>query len=57
MKSELIYHHSFKTIEEAKLAVFEYIEIRYNRKKPHSSLNYKTPKEVELEFNNLKYVA
>ena len=32
LKSELIYHHSFKTIEEAKLAVFEYIEIRYNRK-------------------------
>lgn len=25
LKSELIYHHSLKTIEEAKLAVFEYI--------------------------------
>lgn len=57
LKSEMIYHHSFKTIQEAKLAVFEYIEIWYNRKRLHSSLNYKTPKEVELEFNNLKYVA
>jgi len=43
--------------QEAELAVFEYIEIWYNRKRLHSSLNYKTPKEVELEFNNLKYVA
>ena len=43
--------------QEAELAVFEYIEIWYNRKRLHSSLNYKTPKEVELEFNKLKYVA
>ncbi|NOR27430.1 MAG: hypothetical protein GQ540_02760 [Lutibacter sp.] len=38
--------------------VFEYIEVWYNRRRRlHSSLNYKTPKEVELEVNNLKYVA
>jgi len=47
----------FSKKQEAKLAVFEYIEIWYNRKRLHSSLNYKTPKEVELEFNKLKYVA
>jgi transposase InsO family protein len=57
LKSELIYHQEYKTIEQAKLAVFEYIEIWYNRKRLHSSLGYKTPVEVEQEFNKLKNVA
>jgi putative transposase len=31
-------------------AVFEYIEVFYNRRRLHSSLNYKTPAQVEAEF-------
>ena len=57
LKTELIYHQEYKTIEQAKLAVFEYIEIWYNRKRLHSSLGYKTPLEVEIEFKQLKNVA
>lgn len=57
LKSELIYHENYKTIEQAKTAVFEYIETWYNNKILHSSLNYKTPKEVELEFMNIKNAA
>lgn len=57
LKSELIYHHEYKTIEQAELAVFEYIEVWYNRKRLHSSLGYKTPLEIEQEFNKLKNVA
>ena len=57
LKTELIYHQEYKTIEQAKLAVFEYIETWYNRKRLHSSLGYKTPVEVETEFNKLKNVA
>jgi len=57
LKTELIYHQEYKTIEQAKLAVFEYIEIWCNRKRLHSSLGYKTPVEVETEFNKLKNVA
>ena len=56
LKAELIYQHKFTTIEEAKLAVFEYI-VGYNRKRLHSSLGYKTPKEMELEFYKIKSVA
>ena len=41
LKVELIYHHNFKSVEEAKLAVFEYIEVWYNRKRLHSSLGIK----------------
>ncbi len=57
LKAELIYQHKFTTIEEVKLAVFEYIEVWYNRKRLHSSLGYKTPKEMELEFYKIESVA
>jgi len=57
LKVELIYQNNFQTIEQAELAVFEYIEIWYNRKRLHSSLGYKTPMEVEQEFNKFKNVA
>ncbi|MCB9359997.1 MAG: transposase [Flavobacteriales bacterium] len=50
-----VYSKEFK--EQAKTAIFQCIEVWYNRKRLHSSLGYKTPKEVEQEFNNLKNVA
>ncbi|WP_353097172.1 IS3 family transposase [Tissierella praeacuta] len=37
----------FATREEAKKAVFEYIEFFYNRKRRHSSLGYLSPLEYE----------
>lgn len=43
LKKELIYRRHFKTREEAKRAIFEYIECWYNRKRIHSSLGYLTP--------------
>ena len=39
----------YYTFEEAKSALFEYIESFYNRKRHHSSLDYKTPQQVEDE--------
>jgi len=57
LKSEMIYHEKFTTIYKAELAVFEYIEVWYNRKRLHSALGYKTPVEIENEFNNLKNIA
>lgn len=57
LKTELIYHEKYESVLQAKTSIFEYIEIWYNRKRLHSSLGYKTPVEVELEFNKLKYVA
>ena len=41
------HHILFKTREEAKQALFEYIEIFYNRKRSHSSNNYLAPAEYE----------
>jgi transposase InsO family protein len=47
LKQELVYHCRFKTREEAKLAIFDYIEVFYNRHRLHSTLNYRTPESVE----------
>lgn len=48
LKTELTHTHKYKTRQEARLSVFQYIEGYYNRVRMHSSLDYKTPIEVEL---------
>jgi len=47
IKSELVYHNRFRSKAHARLEVFEFIEIWYNRKRRHSSLGYLTPLEFE----------
>ncbi len=47
MKTKMIYHHNFQTKVEAKLAVFEYIEVWYNRQRRHSAIGYLTPCQQE----------
>ena len=49
LKRELIYPiERFATRDDARVAVFEYIEVYYNRERLHSSLNYETPDTFEL---------
>lgn len=43
LKSELVKHANFISIIQAKIELFEFIEIWYNRKRKHSSLGYQTP--------------
>jgi transposase InsO family protein len=50
LKMELIYRNKLMTRAEAKLAIFEYIEIFYNRKRIHSSIEYKTPMEMGIAY-------
>ena len=47
LKSELIHHERFKGPEDTLKAIFEYIEVYYNRKRKHSTLNYQTPVQYE----------
>lgn len=47
---ELIEGSDWHTHEEAKRAVFEYLEIWYNRQRRHSSLGYRTPAEYEEQL-------
>lgn len=49
LKVELIYERQFKTKAEAKSAIFEFIEVWYNRQRIHSSLDYMTPEEYEIK--------
>ena len=51
LKNELIHRRRWRTRTEVRNAVFEYIETFYNRRRLHSSLNYKTPAEVEREYD------
>jgi putative transposase len=50
MKTEMVYHTIFKTRTQAKLAVFEYLEVWYNRERKHSTLGYLTPCQYENFF-------
>jgi len=47
IKTELIYQTKFKTREEAKHAIFEYIEVYYNRIRMHSTNDYLSPVKYE----------
>ena len=47
LKNELVYTRQWRTRAELRDAVFEYIEVFYNRQRLHSSLGYKTPASVE----------
>jgi transposase InsO family protein len=49
LKVELIYNKKYKTREEAKKEIFEFIEVWYNRNRIHSSIDYMTPEEYELK--------
>ena len=43
IKTELIYLERFQTREEARRAIFDYIEVFYNRKRKHAALGYISP--------------
>lgn len=47
LKVELIYAEDYQTIEEARMGIFEYIEVFYNRKRRHSALGQVSPVEYE----------
>lgn len=51
LKTELIYHEKFETRAQAKQAIFEYIEVFYNRKRRHSNNDYLSPVEFEQKFH------
>lgn len=51
IKKELIHRFTFATRREAAAAIFEYIEVFYNRIRKHSKLGYNSP--AEFRRNNL----
>jgi len=53
LKTELTHQCKFKTREEAKHVIFEYIEVFYNRIRIHSANDYLSP----VEFETIQKVA
>lgn len=49
LKRELLQGKTFATRDEARVALFHYIESWYNRQRLHSTLGYRTPVEFEAE--------
>jgi transposase InsO family protein len=47
LKAELCKENRFKTRDEGRSQIFEYIEVFYNRKRLHSTLGYRSPDEYE----------
>jgi transposase InsO family protein len=49
MKVEEVYGNAYRSRQEAKLSIFEYIEVFYNRFRKHSQLGYQSPYEFEQQ--------
>ncbi len=54
LKLECIYRRSWATRSQARRAVFDYIEVFFNRRRLHSTLGYMTPAAYEAKICNHK---
>ena len=57
LKNERVHRTEYPTREHAYRDVARYIELRYNIKRRHSGLNYRTPKQVHDEYLNRQLAA
>lgn len=57
IKTQLIHHCNFQNLAETERAIFNYIDVYYNRQRKHSTNGYKAPALYELEWWQLKKAA
>lgn len=57
LKNERVHRMVYRTRAEAISDVVSWIELRYNQKRLHSSIGYRTPNEVEAEYRNMREAA
>ena len=50
LKTELVHRTAFPTREAAKRAVFEYLEVFYNRQRRHPGLGFLTPAQAYAQM-------
>jgi putative transposase len=53
LRTELIDLRSWASVAQVRAAVFEYIDVFYNRRRLHSALGYLTP--AEYEFRKIRH--
>jgi transposase InsO family protein len=51
LKTELVHGERYQNRLQARLSIFEYVEVFYNRIRPHSALDYKSPEQYEALLN------
>lgn len=51
LKTELIYRQRWTSVAQVRAALFDYIEVFYNRSRLHSSIGYRTPAEVDAAYS------
>lgn len=57
LKNERVHRTQYPTRQRAINDIARYIELRYNSKRLHSALGYKTPREVHNEYLNRQLAA
>ena len=59
LKTECLHHHKFKTRDQARQVVFDYIEVFYNRIRRHATIQNQAPADYAREFykNELQIAA
>jgi putative transposase len=51
LKTELVHGERYRSKLEARLSIFEYVEMFYNRQRSHSALGYRSPEQYEKLLN------
>ena len=51
LKLELVCRRDFVTHAQARAAIFDYLEVFYNRERLHSALNFQSPAAFEHQTN------
>lgn len=50
LKTELVAHQKYLTRSQARQSIFYYVEMFYNRRRLHSTLGYRSPREFEETY-------
>jgi putative transposase len=50
-------HYDYRTRDQARASVFDYLEVFYNRQRRHSSLEYEAPLAFEASTKRLITVS
>ena len=59
LKTECLHHYKFKTRDQAKQVVFDYIEVFYDRIRRHATIQNRAPADYANQFykNELQIAA
>lgn len=57
LKTQLLYHTKFQGKADAEQALFNYIEVYYNRRRRHSTNRYRSPASYEAEWKTMQNAA